>query len=247
MKVVWIALITACLVSTLGAAPKAQTAGDGSVAAPAGITWLVFADDLHMDFRNTGRIREFLLSISARLRRDGDVTVMRTSGPSSIELNATSDRAAVDAAIRKLSGAGLHPREVSELIKDAIGEIDIRLAATFSAAATLLESAPATQDRRRVMLYISNGYETQRGRALASLFARAAQQAHVVVFTVNASALGPPIDDRRVATDLWTQIVTSRHQTLRAIAESTGGSAFLDSVDVAGTVSRIRTAVPAIK
>ena len=241
-------VFAACVLSVLlgtGSTPQSRPATPAP--APAGIAWLIFVDDLHIDFRNTGRIREFLQSISGKLMRDEDVVVMRASGPSLVTMEATSDRALIDAAIRRVSGAGLQPREISELAKDPVGEIDTRLAATFSAAATLLEVAPSTPDRRRVLLYISNGYESERGRALASLFARAAQQAQVMVFAVNAAALGPPRDGAGVDADVWKQVVASRHQTLRAIAEATGGSAFLDEADVAGAVPRIRAAVHAVK
>jgi len=210
--------------------------------APAGIAWLIFVDDLHMDFRNTGRIREFLQFISGRLMRDEDVVVIRASGPSPVTMGATSDRAVIDAAIRKVSGAGLQPREISELAKDPVGEIDTRLALTFSSAATLLDTVP---ERRRAVLYISNGYDSERGRTFASLFSRAAQQAQVQVFAVNASGLldAAPMYDPRVDADLWKQMVASRRQSLRAIAEPTGGSAFLDDVYAAQTMSRIRAAV----
>ena len=240
-------LITACLLSILlGAEPPAQSPAATSDRAP-GIAWLVFVDDLHLDFRNTGLVRQFLRGLSRTLMTEHDAIVMRTSGPSSITLDATSDRSVVEATIRRVSGAGLPPRDVIELIKDPTGEIDTRLAATFSAVGPLLDLVPATRDRRRALLYISNGYDSERGRALASLFARAAQQAQVMVFTVNGAALGPPRDSAGVDADVWREILGSRRQSLRAIAEPTGGSAFLDDADAADATSRIRAAVLTIK
>ena len=234
-------VIAACFLSILlntGSTAQSRPA----TPAPAGIAWLIFVDDLHIDFRNTGRIREFLQFMSGKLMRDGDVVVMRASGPSPVTTDATSDRATIDAAIRRVSGAGLQPREISELAKDQTGEIDLRLALTFSSAATLLDTVP---QRRRAMLYISNGYDSERGRTLASLFSRAAQQAQVTVFAVNASGLldVAPMKDPRVDADLWKQMIASRRQSLRAIAEPTGGSAFLDDVYAAPTMSRIRESV----
>jgi hypothetical protein len=166
---------------------------------------------------------------------------MRTTGPSSIALDATSNRGAIEAAILKVSGADL---KLSELSHDAEVEIDARLAMTFSTASSLIEAGTALRERRRAMLYISNGYETEHGRALASLFSRAAQQAQLMVFAVNASALmGRPMVDPGVDADLWKQVMASRRHTLIAIAESTGGVAFLDDVDAAGATSRVRAAV----
>ena len=52
------------------------------------------------------------------------------------------------------------------------------------------------------MIYISNGYESEPGRALASLFASAARQAHVTIFAVNAAGFGS-VEDRRVDPAFW--------------------------------------------
>ena len=220
-------VMTACLLSIVLVDPSQAQSGAGTPKGAADVAWLVFVDDLHVDFRNTGLIRQFLQGLATTLMRNDDVIGMRTSGPSSIALDATSDRTAIEAAIRKVSGAGLHPREVSELLKDPTGEIDIRVAATFATASTLLEGTPGTSDRRRAMLYISNGYDTQRGRALASVFSRAAQQAQVVVFTVNAAALGPPRDSTPVSTrtsgSRWSRRGvrrSARSPKLRAAARS---------------------------
>lgn len=51
---------TACLLSiVLGGAPQTQSGAATSKPA-AGVAWLVFVDDLHIDFRNTGLVRRFL-------------------------------------------------------------------------------------------------------------------------------------------------------------------------------------------
>jgi hypothetical protein len=181
------------------------------------------------------------------LIRDDDEVVMRSTGPSAIAIGPTSDRAIVDAASRKVAGNGLQPRESIEELKNSAGEIDIRLAMTFSTASTLLESVPASPDRRRAMLYISNGYDAERGRALASLFARAARQANVIVVAVNAARLPGSVDVSRVDPEVWKEIVASRRQSLRAIAGRTGSVALLDDADFADAMSRIRTAVPALR
>jgi hypothetical protein len=243
-------MFAACLLSILlSAASAAQFRGAAPPAASAGITWLILVDDLHMDFRNTGHHRELLRSLSTGLIRDDDVVVMRSTGPSSIAIGPTADRAIVDAAIRRVQGNGLQPSEISELLKDPTGEIDVRLAMTFATASTLLESVPASPDRRRALLYISNGYDAERGRALASLFARAAQQAHVIVVAVNASGIpgSVPMHENRVDPEVWKEIIASRRQSLRALAEPTGGFALLDDVDFADAMSRIRAAVPALR
>ena len=59
------AVATAILVA-LGAAVAQSTAALGLV------TWLVFVDDLHLDFRNTGRLRALLRLVSSELIRNDD-------------------------------------------------------------------------------------------------------------------------------------------------------------------------------
>jgi hypothetical protein len=97
------------------------------------------------------------------------------------------------------------------------------------------------------MLYISNGYDTERGLALAPLLAHAAQQAKVIVFAVNAAGIPGSVDVSRVDPEVWKEIVASRRQSLRAIAGRTGSVALLDDADFADAMSRIRTAVPALR
>lgn len=243
--------VAACIVTILlGAESAAQSPRSAPSPGAAGIAWLILVDDLHMDFRHTGRIRDFLRSIPTGLMRDDDVVVMRASGPSSISIGPTSDRAIFDDASRRVSGNGLLSSEITDELKSQGEiEIDIRLVRTFSTASLLLDSVPAAPDRRLAMLYFTNGYDSERGRALASLFARAAQQAHVIVFTVNASAFrgSAPRVDGRVDAEVWKQVIASRRQSLRAIAEPTGGIAFLDDVDGAGVLSRTRAAVLAAR
>jgi hypothetical protein len=76
------------------------------------VTWLVFVDDLHIEFRYTGYLRTLLKSIATELIQDGDSFAMRSSGPSSLSIPLTSNRALLDAAIRKASGSGLVPTDL---------------------------------------------------------------------------------------------------------------------------------------
>ena len=248
--------ITACLLTILlGAMPTAQSRDSAPTSAPAGIAWLILVDDLHVDFRNTGLIQDLLRSMSVALMGDGDVVVMRTTRPSSvaigptsdrviiktaIRIGPTSDRVIIETAIRSVVGSGLWPLEDS----DPAGEKEARRDLALSEASTLLDSVPSVPDRRRVMLYISNGYESEPSRALASLFAHAAQQANVIIFAVNANGVpGSVVLDSRGDAELWKQVVASRRQSLQVIADGTGGFALLDPADFADATSRIRAAV----
>ena len=148
-----------------------------------------------------------------------------------------------------MAGVGLNARDVSEEVKNAGGEIDARLTLTFSTASNLLDIVPVLPDRRGAMLSSGNGYETERGHALASLFSRAARQAHVIVFAVNAAGIpgSVPMNDNRIDAEVWKQVVASRRQSLRAVAEPGEGFALLDETDFAGAMSRIRAEVAALR
>ena len=50
------------------AAPFAQSRPPDTTSTP--VAWLVFVDDLHLDFRNTGRIRDLVKSMAAELIRE---------------------------------------------------------------------------------------------------------------------------------------------------------------------------------
>jgi hypothetical protein len=86
----------------------------GATAQDAGVTWLIFVDDLHLDFRNTGSIRKLLGSIASELIRDGDAFVLRSSGPSP-SIPFTTNRSLLDAAIGRVAGNGLPPTAILRL------------------------------------------------------------------------------------------------------------------------------------
>jgi hypothetical protein len=56
-----------------------------------GRMFLIFVDDLHMDFRNTGRIRDIFKKISKELIHEGDMFGIVSTGPSSIAIDMTYD------------------------------------------------------------------------------------------------------------------------------------------------------------
>ncbi len=202
------------------------------------MTWLIFVDDLHINFRDTGRVRLLLRSISTELIRDEDVFAMRSSGASAINIGVGSDRARLDPAIRTVTGAGLHASEISSGSKAVREEIGFRHGIAFSAATDLLGNVPVSPHRRRVLLYISNGYDSERASARAFSFSGAARRGNVIVFAMNAAGLPSKLVQN-------TGVDEPRRQSLRGIAEPTGGFALLDSVDFADPMPRIRAAATA--
>ena len=103
------------------AQPPPPPAQEGIILPPArptndaaGRIFLIFVDDLHLDFRNTGRIRELFKKISKELIHEGDMFGIVSTGPSSISIDLTYDRKRLDQAINEDHRLGTraegHPR-----------------------------------------------------------------------------------------------------------------------------------------
>ena len=102
----------------------------------AGRIFLIFVDDLHLDFRNTGRIRELFKKISKELIHEGDMFGIVSTGPSSIAIDMTYDRKRLDEAINKITGNGLKPDDIIEGAGRRRGPTEVRYRAhvAFSTA-----------------------------------------------------------------------------------------------------------------
>jgi len=126
-----------------------------------GRIFMVFVDDLHMDFRNTGRIRDLFKKISKELIHDGDMFGIVSTGPSSIAVDMTYDRKRLDEAITKISGAGLKPSEIIETPDGSQGPPEVRYRAhvAFSTAYEILQKMEQVHNRRKAFIYVSNGYD----------------------------------------------------------------------------------------
>jgi VWFA-related protein len=126
-----------------------------------GRIFLIFVDDLHMDFRNTGRIRDLFKKISKELVHDGDMFGIVSSGPSSIAIDMTYDRKRLDEAINKISGSGLKPQEIIETPDGSQGPPEVRYRAhvAFSTAYEILQKMEQVHNRRKAFIYVSNGYD----------------------------------------------------------------------------------------
>jgi len=77
-----------------------------------GRTVLIVIDDLHLDFRLTPRMREFLKRFAADAFRDGDLVGIVSTGHSSISERYTSDPRVLQSAIDRMTGGGLRPDEL---------------------------------------------------------------------------------------------------------------------------------------
>jgi hypothetical protein len=202
------------------------------------VTWIIFVDDLHIDFRNTGYLRNLLTSIATELIKDGDSFALRSSGPSSLSIARSTDRAVLDAAIRKVAGNGLTPGDV--LGRDADDELRYRAKLAGTAASELLASLTRDASRRAALLYVSDGYDRLPPDATVVDLPRAAKQFAVTVFALNPRGLRNAASTAAMGLSGSDDVML---QSLRAIAEPTGGFAVLNETDFTDALQRIERAM----
>ena len=127
----------------------------------AGRIFLIIVDDLHLDFRNTGRIRDLFKRISKQLVHEGDMFGIVSTGPSSLAIDLTYDRKILDDAIKKITGNGLKPSDIIQGAEGAEGPTEVRYRAhvTFSTAYDLLRQLEKVTNRRKAIVWVSNGFD----------------------------------------------------------------------------------------
>ncbi|MBI3261671.1 MAG: VWA domain-containing protein, partial [Acidobacteria bacterium] len=127
----------------------------------AGRIFLFVVDDLHLDFRNTGRIRDLFKRISKNLVHEGDMFGIVSTGPSSLAIDLTYDRKRLDDAIKRIAGNGLKPQEIIEGPESADGPSEVRYRAhvAFSTTYEIMQNLERVHNRRKAVIYVSNGYD----------------------------------------------------------------------------------------
>jgi VWFA-related protein len=127
----------------------------------AGRIWLIFVDDLHLDFQNTGRIKSLFKQIANELVHEGDMFGIVSTGPSSLAIDLTYDRKRLTEAIDKISGAGLKPNEILDAPLGAEGPSEVRYRAhvAFDTAYNIMKTLESVHNRRKAFIYVSNGYD----------------------------------------------------------------------------------------
>ena len=127
----------------------------------AGRIFLIIVDDLHLDFRNTGRIRDLFRRISKNLIHEGDMFAIVSTGPSSIAVDPTYDRRILDDSIKKIAGNGLKPSDIIQGAEGAEGPSEVRYRAhvAFSTANDMLRQMEKITNRRKAVVWVSNGFD----------------------------------------------------------------------------------------
>ncbi len=263
-----------------------------------GRIFLFFVDDLHMQFHNTGRIRDLFKRISKELVHDGDMFGIVSSGPSSIAVDMTYDKNRLEEAIKKIAGNELKPTDIINGPSGAEGPSEVRYRAhvAFSTVNDVLKQLEAVHNRRKALVYVSDGYDfnpfqdarlgtmdpnspfaqnefrrnenqaqssdgstgnpstdplTQQqkqseqfadadlARELGDL-TRTANRANVTMYTIDPRGLVGMSDiDEQVDPSQWNEYVRKSQDSLRVIAEETGGIAVVNQNDFSKALKRI--------
>jgi len=127
----------------------------------AGRIFLIVVDDLHLDFRNTGRIRDLFKRIARTLVHDGDMFSIVSTGPSSLAIDLTYDRKVLEESIKKITGNGLKPSDIIQGAEGSDGPSEVRYRAnvSFSTVRDMVVQLEKINNRRKAVLWVSNGFD----------------------------------------------------------------------------------------
>jgi VWFA-related protein len=138
--------------------PPARPTNDAS-----GRIFLIFIDDSHLEPGQTPRVRELFNQITTRLVHPGDLFGIISTGPSSIQVDLTYDRKRLEQAAGRIMGNGLSPRDLLDAPSGSAGLSEVRHRAhvAFSTAYDVMKNLSKIHDRRKALIYLSNGYDLE--------------------------------------------------------------------------------------
>jgi VWFA-related protein len=255
----------------------------------AGRIFVLFIDDLHLSVSSTPRVRQVYKRIVDTLIHEGDLFGIVSTGPSSIRVDLTYDRSRLYGAMEKITGDALNPEEIIRAPAGPQGPTELRYRAhvAFKTARELVANMEEVQNRRKAVIYFSNGYdfdpfpESRREARLEPLrralsqddlqnipepaydpferitgqdpvfsdadlqmelteLTRAANRANASFYSVDPRGLvaGPDLDID-IPTQEWNQYVFKTQNSLRVLAELTGGIAVVNRNDFENAMKQI--------
>jgi VWFA-related protein len=248
----------------------------------AGRVFLLFVDDLHLDFRSTPRTRDLFNRMLRNLIHEGDMFGIVTTGTSSLSIQLTYDRQVLQDAIKRITGNALRSEDIIKGQQSSRGPTELRHRAhvAFSTAYELMKNLEQLRNRRKAVIYVSSGYdfnpfEKSRLDQLTSGFGsddqqtidpflasqqygvgnqfadadlalelseltKAANRANATLYTLDPRGLvaGPDLDEQ-IDTVEWNDYVRRTQDSLRVLAEETGGIAVVNQNDFDKALKRI--------
>ena len=248
----------------------------------AGRVFIIFIDDLHLDFRQTPRTRKLLQDMLKNLIHDGDMFGITTPARRRCRCSSpTTGRCSIRGVARSPATRSSR-RKSSRARRARTGPTELRHRAhvAFSTAYDLMKNLEKLQNRRKAVIYISSGYdfnpfekgrleETARRwhvdnaddlqsdpfdrnqqssqtlaeadlvRELAEL-TRAANRANATMYTIDPRGLvaGQDIDEEVDIQD-WNAYLRESQDSLRVLAEQTGGIAVVNQNDFNKALKKI--------
>ena len=243
---------------------------------------LIFViDDLHLDFRDTHRVRKLFRDMAKELVHEGDLFGIVSTGTSSIAIDLTYDLSRMQEAANRITGGGLKPSEIIQ--QSATGEtpqeVMHRANVAFETVYEMLTNLQQTQNRRKAVVLISNGYDfdpfaSSRAGTADSVFlnnrnvdpsdpsnamfnqgnqfndaelsmrlaelTRQANRANATFYTFDPRGLvaGGDIDEPVDPVE-WESHLRKSQDSLRVLAELTGGIAVVNTNDHTKAMRRI--------
>jgi VWFA-related protein len=284
--------------------PPAAAPPEGIVLPPtrprndvSGRIFVFFVDDQHLRFHDTGRVRQLFEKFGKELLHEGDLFGMVSSGPSSISMQMTYDKTRFNDAVKKITGNELKPDDIINGSSGPGGPSEVRYRArvAFSTVEETLKNLEAVHNRRKALIYVSDGYDFTpfqdarlglmrpdspfaqnelsraqnsqaaqadssndptrdlEGKKQSEEFAdadlarelwdltRTANRANVTMYTLDPRGLVGPLSDldENVDPQQWGEFVRKSQDSLRVLAEETGGIAVVNQNDFGKAIRRI--------
>jgi hypothetical protein len=204
--------------------------------------FLLFIDDLQLDFRQTPRTRALMQRLLRDVARDGDVWSVVTTGTSAVNVPPTTDLTAINTAVSRVTGNGLKPAERMPAApgSSAALEQQRRGSVSFAVANRAIETIAAAAPRSPLtVLYLSEGYDARVAPAMSAVVvATLAARARLIAVCVPRLVPGrePPPD---VRPDEWAAYVDALQASLRNLAEQTGGTAVFSRSELDAEFARL--------
>jgi VWFA-related protein len=247
----------------------------------AGRIILFIVDDLHLEFRDTIRVRQLFKKLGKELVHEGDLFGIVSTGTSSIAIDLTYDRTRMEEAANRITGGGMKPSEIIEQSSsgETPQEVMHRAHVAFETTYDALHNLESAHNRRKAVILISEGYDfdpfsaSRNGTAGAGFLnnpnvdpndpsnsamnmgnrfadtdlvielhdlARQANRANATFYTIDPRGLTAGQDlDQQVDPTEWETHLRKEQDSLRSLAEQTGGLAVVNTNDFDKALKRI--------